>query len=161
VTAFTPKDPDYARRVRDSFSRQAFMETLGARIIHLAPGECDVEAPYAPGLSQQHGYFHGGVIATLADNAAGYAAFSLMPADSSVLTVEFKVNLLAPGRGERLVSRSRVSKPGRTLTVSHSRVFACDGGEERLCAEALVTLMTLHGAVDGPAEAGAQSRAGA
>lgn len=145
---FQPVDPDFERRVRDSFSRHGFMETLGAAISAIAPGACEITVPYREGLSQQHGYFHGGVVGTLADTGGGYAAYSLMPADSSILTVEFKVNLLAPAKGETLISRSRVIRAGRTLTVCRSSVFARRDGAEKLCAEGLITLMAMHGRQD-------------
>lgn len=144
----TPADPDYDRRVRDSFARQPFMAHLGAHIAALAPGECVVEADYAPTLTQQHGYFHGGVMASLADSAAGYAAYSLMPADASVLTVEYKLNLMRPGIGERLSARARVIRPGRTLSVVQADVYAISGGKEALCVTSLQTLMCLHGQSD-------------
>ena len=146
----TPADPDFEQRVRDSFARQGFMSTLRAEITQLGPGICEIQVPYAEGLSQQHGFFHGGIVGTLADNAGGYAAFTLMPADATVLTVEFKVNLLAPAQGERLISRGRVARAGRTLTVCNSSVYALKDGAERLCGEALVTLMALHGKPDTP-----------
>ncbi|MGE3650817.1 MAG: PaaI family thioesterase [Reyranellaceae bacterium] len=143
-----PVDPGYDRRVRDSFARQPFMAHLGARIAALAPGECVVEADYASALTQQHGYFHGGVMASLADSAAGYAAFSLMPADASVLTVEYKLNLMRPGIGERLSARARVIRPGRTLSVVQADVYAIAAGTESLCVTSLQTLMCLHGQPD-------------
>jgi uncharacterized protein (TIGR00369 family) len=144
----SPDDLDYERRVRDSFARQPFMAHLGARIATLTPGECVVEAEHAPALTQQHGYFHGGVMASLADSAAGYAAYSLMPADASVLTVEYKLNLMRPGIGERLSARARVIKPGRTLSVVQADVYAIAGGKETLCVTSLQTLMCLHGQSD-------------
>ena len=150
----TPANPNFEQRVRDSFSRQGFMGTLKAEITQLAPGACEIQVPFAESLSQQHGFFHGGIVGTLADNAGGYAAFTLMPADASVLTVEFKVNLLAPAQGERLISRGRVARAGRTLTVCNASVYVLKDGAERLCAEALVTLMTLPGQPDEPSAPG-------
>lgn len=141
--SFTAADPDYQRRVRESFAAQAFMATIGAGITDLQPGRCEIALEHDPRLTQQHGFIHGGVVATLADNAAGYAAFSLMPAQAQVLTTEFKINLLNPARGERLVARAQVLKAGRTLTVCESSVFALDQGAETLCARALVSLMAL------------------
>jgi uncharacterized protein (TIGR00369 family) len=149
----TPANPQFEARVRDSFARQPFMAHLGAELGAVTPGHCEIQLPYRPSLTQQHGYFHAGAIATLADNAAGYAAFSLMPEDASVLSVEFKLNLMAPGQGDRLVARAEVLKAGRTLTVCESRVFGVLGGQERLCAVALVTLMTMAGKPDAPASA--------
>lgn len=146
--AFQPLDPDFAQRVRESLSRQGFMRTMGATIEALAPGFCEIHVPFDEGLSQQHGFFHGGVVGTLADNAGGYAAYTLMPAEASVLTVEFKVNLLAPAQGEVLISRGEVLRAGRTLTISRSRVYVRRNGTEKQCAEGLITLMTLHGQPD-------------
>jgi len=144
------RDPDYERRVRSSFTRQGFMRFLGAELAHVGPGTCEIVLPYREELSQQHGYFHGGVIATLADNAGGYAGFSVMAASDSVLTVEFKVNILAPGHGERLVARAHVKRAGRTLTVAQIDVLVVDDGREKLCATALQTLMRLADRSDGP-----------
>ncbi|RMF45961.1 MAG: PaaI family thioesterase [Deltaproteobacteria bacterium] len=146
---FEPRDPDFDRKVRDSFARQQFMATLGAELTELAPGHCVISLPYRPELSQQHGYFHGGVIGTLADNSCGYAAYSLMPQGCSVLTVEYKLNLLAPGDGDLLIARGEVVKPGRTLTICRSEVIVVKDGREKLCATALATLMCMAGKSDG------------
>lgn len=148
MTAFVAQDPAYADRVRDSFGRQRFMMTIGAQLTHIAPGYCEITLPFDEAITQQHGFFHGGVTGSIADSAAGYAAFSLMPADSSVLTVEYKLNLVAPGRGEALVARADVVRSGRTLTVAQVSVFARTGDEEILCATALETLMCLPGQDD-------------
>jgi uncharacterized protein (TIGR00369 family) len=144
-------DPDFERRVRESFNRQAFMTLVGAHISELKPGFCEIQVPYKRELSQQHGFFHGGIVGTVADNAGGYAAFTLMPSDASILTVEYKINLVAPGDGERLVAQARVIKAGRTLTLCGSDVFVVKSGVQTLCASALVTLMALHGKSDEPA----------
>lgn len=141
-------DPGYADRVRASFARQAFMDHLGARLTQVEPGRCEVVAAHRQELTQQHGYFHGGVMASLADSAAGYAAYSLMPADSTVLTVEYKLNILCPGQGEQLAARAHVVKPGRTLTVVQADVFAVRDGRETLCLTSLQTLMRLDGQPD-------------
>jgi uncharacterized protein (TIGR00369 family) len=142
---FQPKDPNFAERVRASFARQRMMQTLGVEIARIAPGEIELAMPYGAAFTQQHGFIHAGVIATVLDSACGYAAFSLMPADAAVLTVEFKTNLLAPARGERFLFRAHVVKPGRTLTVSDGRAFAIDsGGEERLVASMNGTLMAVY-----------------
>jgi uncharacterized protein (TIGR00369 family) len=145
-----PPDPDYAARVQASFARQPFMTLLGASITALGPGICEITMPFRHDLTQQHGYLHAGVVATLADNACGYAAFTLMPANSSVLTVEFKLNLMAPAEGEALIARGRVRKAGRTLTVVEAEVFARRDGAETLVAVMLATLMALHGRSDAP-----------
>ena len=150
-TRFESRNPDFERAVRDSFARQAFMNTLGAELLLVEPGRTEIALAYNEALSQQHGYFHGGVIGALADNAGGYAAFSLMPAEMTVLTVEYKLNIVAPGKGERLVARGHVLRPGRTLTVTRSDVFAVDDGKETLCATGLQTLMCLEPAPHRPA----------
>jgi uncharacterized protein (TIGR00369 family) len=145
---FTPLDPHYDARVRASFARQPFMAYLGAHITHLAPGQCDVELVYRKELTQQHGFIHGGALASIADSAAGYAAFSLMPAGSSVLTVEYKLNILRPGEGEAVIARARVVKPGRTLTIVQADVFALRAGREHIVVTSLQTLMRLDGRTD-------------
>jgi uncharacterized protein (TIGR00369 family) len=144
---FQPANPDYEARVRDSFGRQPFMAHIGARITALAPGFCEITVDYRRELTQQHGFVHGGVLASIADSAAGYAAFSLMPADASVLTVEYKLNLLRPGRGEAMIARGRVLKPGRTLSIVQADVFARASGEEQVVSS-LQTLMCLAGRSD-------------
>lgn len=142
---FTAADPGYADRVRDSFSRQGVMEFLGASLSRVEPGYCEIRLPFKPELSQQHGYFHGGVIGTIGDSAGGYAAFTLMPENAGVLTVEYKLNLLAPGDGELLIARGLVIKPGRSLVVSRADVMVVKQGREKLCATLLQTLMTMKG----------------
>lgn len=142
---FTATHPGYAQRVRDSFARQGVMNFLGAALAQVEPGVCEIRLPFKPELSQQHGYFHGGIIGTIADSAGGYAAFSLMPEDAGVLTVEYKLNLLAPGDGELLIARGQVIKPGRSLVVSRADVAVVKHGRETLCATLLQTLMTMRG----------------
>lgn len=148
---FQPADPDYAARVRASFERQGFMRTLGARLTAVEPGRCEIRLPYREELGQQHGFFHAGATAAVADSAGGYAAYTLMGAGDSVLTVEYKINLLAPGRGEMVVARARVVRPGRTLTVCQVEVFAVSDGAESLCAAMQQTVMRLEGRSDVPA----------
>lgn len=143
-------DPEAEARVRGSFARQRFMAFLGAELAELRPGFCEIRLAYRPELGQQHGFFHAGVVGTLADNAGGYAAFSLMPAGCSILTVEYKLNLVAPGDGELLIARSEVVKAGRTLTICRGDVFVVRGGEEKLCAVSQQTLMCLAGKPDTP-----------
>ena len=138
----TPADPAFAARVRASFARQPFMATLGGLLTRVDPGEVEIELPFRDDLTQQHGYLHAGVVAALADTACGYAAFSLMPADAAVLSVEFKLNLLAPARGERFAARARVVRAGRTLTVTAADVFAIDGGTETIVATMLGTMIS-------------------
>ena len=145
---FQPASPEFAARVRDSFARQTIMELIGAELTRVEPGLVEIALPWRADLCQQHGFFHAGVTSTIADSAGGYAAFSLFPADASVLTAEFKINLLAPAAGERLRALGRVVKPGRTLTICDVEVFAEQDGREKLCAKLLQTLMTLHGKPD-------------
>jgi uncharacterized protein (TIGR00369 family) len=145
---FQPKDANFAERVRASFARQRVMQTLGVQITRLAAGEIELAMPYGAAFTQQHGFVHAGIVATVLDSACGYAAFSLMPADAAVLTVEFKTNLLAPAKGERFLFRAHVVKPGRTLTVCEARAFALEddaqtGTQERLVATMNGTLMAL------------------
>jgi uncharacterized protein (TIGR00369 family) len=145
---FTPRDPNYATRVRASFERQQVMAWIGASLTRLAPGQCEITLPHKPELTQQHGYIHGGIIGTIGDTAAGYAAYTLMPHDASVLTVEYKMNIMAPGDGERLIARGEVIRAGRSLVVARADVYAVKAGTETHCASLLQTLMTLHGTAD-------------
>jgi uncharacterized protein (TIGR00369 family) len=147
-----PRDPDFAAKVRDSFSRQGIMGHLGARLERLEPGLVEISLPFRPELSQQHGYFHAGVVATIADSAAGYSAFSLMPPGSSVLSIEFKVNLIAPANGQRLLARGRVIRSGRTITVCQMEAEVESGdGKRTLCMVGQATMMCLAGTADRPA----------
>jgi uncharacterized protein (TIGR00369 family) len=139
---------DYEARVVASFERQTLMRTIGARISALGPGTCALEMPVRPDLCQQHGFVHAGVTTALADTAAGYAAFTLMPGDSSVLTIEFKVNLLAPARGEMLVARAAVQGEGDPVTFVRSEVFAISAGRETSVAAMLATMMCMKGTPD-------------
>lgn len=142
---FEPRCADYADRVHDSFARQGAMQTLGARLGLMAPGAVDIELEWAPGLTQQHGFLHAGMVATALDSACGYAGFTLMGADAAVLTIEFKINLLAPARGERFRMEGRVIKPGRTITVCEGRAFAVEASQEKLVATMGCTLMSVTG----------------
>lgn len=155
---FTPANPGYETRVRDSFGRQPFMVHIGARMTALAPGFCEIAVEHRPELTQQHGFVHGGVLASIADSAAGYAAFSLMPAEATVLTVEYKLNIVRPGDGEAMIARGRVVKPGRTLFVVQADVFARKGGREELVVTSLQTLMRLDGRADDASGAPGRSR---
>lgn len=149
MTGFQARNPDFEARVRDSFARQTFMKTLGAELLSVGPGTVEIALPYREDLCQQHGYFHGGVIGTLADNVGGYAAFTLMAAEDSLLTVEYKMNILSPGAGVRLVAVGTVIRPGRSLTVCEAKVHAVAAdGTRKLCATALCTLMTMAGMAD-------------
>jgi uncharacterized protein (TIGR00369 family) len=143
MTAFEPKDPHFEARVKASFARQQTMHTLGIEITGLGAGEIELKMPLMPAYTQQHGFTHAGIIATALDSACGYAAFSLMPQDAAVLTVEFKTNLIAPAKGEYFLFRARVVKPGRTITVCDSQAFAVESGQEKLVATMTGTLMAL------------------
>ena len=142
---FQAQDPDFRARVLASFARQQVMATLGIEMVHLEPGEVHLSMPPNPAYTQQHGFMHAGIITTALDSACGYAAFSLMPADAAVLTVEFKTNLVAPAKGERFVFRAEVIKPGRTLTFCDARALALEGSKERLIATMTGTLMAVVG----------------
>jgi len=145
---FVAKDPDYAQRVRASFARQGAMTLIGAAMTELAPGYCAIAIQPHPEILQQHGYVHAGIVATLVDSAGGFAGFTLFPSDSSVLTVEFKLNLLAPATGDRLVAEGFVVKPGRTLVITRGEVHAEKGGQRTLVAMMQQTLIVMHGKPD-------------
>jgi uncharacterized protein (TIGR00369 family) len=138
---WTPKDPAYEARIRESFTRQTHMTTLGATIAFVAPGEVHLALPFAPQFCQQNGFLHAGAIASVADSANGYAAYTLAPPDTDVLAVEFKINLLAPAEGEGFLASGRVLRPGRTLTVCQADVFTTGTGERRLIATMLSTVI--------------------
>jgi uncharacterized protein (TIGR00369 family) len=144
MTAFQPQHPDFEEKVRQSFARQTVMKTIGAVMTRVAPGEVEIEMPFNPSLSQQHGFIHAGIITTIVDSACGYAALTLMPADAAVLTVEFKVNLLSPAEGEKMIARGRVTRAGRTITVCLGDVFALTAGREKLVATMLTTMIALR-----------------
>lgn len=141
--AFRPGAPDFAQRVRDSFDRQAFMTTLGVQLMDVAPGRCDLAMPYRADLCQQNGYLHAGVTAALADSAAGYAAYTVMPANSDVLSIEFKHNLLAPAVGDRFLARGQVQRAGRTIVVVQATVVAETGDRRKTVALMQATMMRL------------------
>jgi uncharacterized protein (TIGR00369 family) len=147
-TRFVPPDPEYAARVKSSFDRQGAMRLIGARIADLGPGYCAIELPFRRDLTQQHGYIHAGIVSAIADSAGGYAGFTLFPSDSSVLTVEYKLNLLAPAAGERLIAEAEVLKPGRTLAITRGEVYAETAGKRTLCAVMQQTLMVMAGKPD-------------
>jgi uncharacterized protein (TIGR00369 family) len=147
---FEPADSEFAARVRASFARQQVMAFIGARMTRVEAGLVEIELPFRPELTQQHGFFHAGITSTIADSAGGYAGYTLFPADASVLTVEYKMNLLAPADGERLVATGRVVRPGRNLTVCELAVVAVKGGRETACAHGLQTLMCMRGKADTP-----------
>jgi uncharacterized protein (TIGR00369 family) len=148
TTSFVAQDPAYAERVRADFGRQGAMRLIGAAIDELAPGYCALSLAPRPEVQQQHGYVHAGIVATLVDTAGGFAGFTLFPSGSSVLTVEFKLNLLAPALGERLVAEGFVVKAGRTLSITRGEVHADQGGKRTLVALMQQTLMVMHGKRD-------------
>jgi len=146
--SFVVANPDFADRVRGSFARQAAMQLIGARLTAVEPGRCVIELPVRADLTQQHGFVHGGVVGMIADSAGGYAGFTLMPADASVLTVEYKINMLAPAAGDLLIASGEVLKPGRTLSIVRADVVAVQGDRRTRVATMQQTLMVMHGVAD-------------
>jgi len=132
-------------RVRASFAKQGLMATLGATLVSVSPGQVEIALVPSAAVSQQHGFVHAGAVSAIADSAAGYAALSVMPAEAGALTAEFKINLLAPASGERIIARGRVVKAGRTLTLAQAEVFAQSGNEEKLIALLTATVMAVKG----------------
>ena len=145
-----PVDDDYERRTRASFARQPAMATIGIAIVEVGAGKVVLAMPHRADLTQQHGFQHAGIVATGLDTACGYAAFTLMPAEAGVLTIEFKVNLLAPARGPQLTFEGTVTKAGRTISVVDGRAWesAGDGKERKLVATMTATVMTITGRAD-------------
>jgi uncharacterized protein (TIGR00369 family) len=143
MALFDAEDQNFEARVRASFAQQSLHRTIGATVTKVAPGEVEIEIPFREDLGQQHGFMHGGIVAAIVDTACGYAALSLLPPDVEVLTVEFKINFVAPAKGERLIARGRVTKPGRTLTVCRGDVVATTGAQEKLVATMLATIMVV------------------
>jgi uncharacterized protein (TIGR00369 family) len=141
---FEPRDPHWADKVRQSFERQTVMNLLGAELADVRPGWCEIRLPFRADLCQQHGFFHAGITSTVVDSAAGYAGFSLMPAGASVLSVEFKVNLLAPADGELLIAVGEVIKPGKNLVICRGDAYVVKGMKTTHCAMMQQTLMTMH-----------------
>jgi len=141
---FTPADAGFEARVRASFARQSIMTTLGATLTQIEPGMVEIALPFADHILQQHGFVHAGVVATIADSAAGYAGLTLMPPGAGVLTAEFKINLLAPAQGDRLIAQGRVIKAGRSLTIAEADVFAEDGPTRKHAARLTATLMSMR-----------------
>lgn len=138
-------DPHFAERVAASFARQQAMALIRAEMPVIEHGHTEIHLPHWDGVEQQHGYVHGGVVGMIADSAAGYAAMTVVPASASVLTVEYKMNLMAPADGDRLIARGRVVRPGRTLVVTQAEVFAVKDGKETQCALMQQTIMVMHG----------------
>lgn len=143
MTAFEPKNPDYHSAATAMFAAQPAMRTLGIAIVHLAPGKVELEMPHSSAFTQQNGFVHAGIITAGLDNACGVAAFTLMPREADILTVEFKTTLLAPARGARFIFKAEVVKPGRTLTFCEARAFAEHEGKASLIATMTGTLMAM------------------
>jgi uncharacterized protein (TIGR00369 family) len=142
---YVVRDPGFEARVRASFARQRLMHTLGVRLVRVAAGECELEMPFDPAFAQQHGFLHAGTLTSVVDSACGYAALSLMAPGAAVMSVEFKVNLLAPAAGELLIARARVLRSGRNLTIVTGDGFMRGGDTERHVFTMLGTMMAVEG----------------
>lgn len=151
IPTLVPADPGFEERVRESFSRLALMTTIGARLVKVTPGEVDIDMPVRDDLTQQHGYVAAAIVTAIVDTACGYAAMSLMPVGAGVVTVEYKVNFISPARGERLLARGRVVKPGRTLTVCAGEVYELSDAASKAVATMLGTMVALQDAPEMPA----------
>jgi len=147
--AYKPPFAGFAERVRASFARQGAMALIGASLVDVQPGYCAIALTPRADIAQQHGYVHAGIIAAIVDSAGGYAGYTLFPEDSSVLTVEYKLNLLAPAQGERVIAEGFVVKPGRTLAITRGEVHAEHEGKRTLVALMQQTLIVMHGKRDG------------
>jgi len=141
---FKPANENFETRVRESFSRQEVMKTVNASILDVQAGEVELKLPFQVNLTQQHGFIHAGIVSTVLDSACGYAAFSLMPKDAEVLTIEFKINLLSPAKGACFRAIGSVKKPGRNITVTEGELFACQDGKEKLVATMVGTIMSVY-----------------
>ena len=139
----TPPDPEFAARVRASFDKQKLMATIGARLESVEAGAVSIRLPYRDDLTQQNGFMHAGAIASVADSACGYAALSLMPVGADVLSIEFKINMLSPAKGESIVARGEVIRAGKRVMVCRADVFALNGQEEKLVAAMQATMMAI------------------
>lgn len=148
MTQFQAPDPDFESRVRSSFDRQQVMHTIGASLTLVEAGVVEIELPYNVSLTQQHGFIHAGIVASLLDSACGYAAFSLMPADAAVLSIEFKVNLLSPAKGELIKARAEVKRAGHNVTVCTADAYAVEANRSKVVATMLATMMCLRGRAD-------------
>jgi uncharacterized protein (TIGR00369 family) len=156
MSAFKPRNPHWEARVRESFARQSFMTLIGGEIASLSPGACAVSLKARPDLCQQRGFLHGGVTTALADTAAGFSAYWLMPEGSAPLTVELKINLMSPAIGDRFVAKGRVLRSGRTLTIVEVDVDAETGAQSKLIARMLATMICLENTSDAPQDARGQ-----
>lgn len=152
TAGYQSKDPDFRRKVTESFNRQDVMRTINSTIEEILPGHVVIGFPYHRSLTQQHDFIHAGIVSTVLDSACGYAAFTLMPAGAGVLTIEFKINLLSPAVGQHFRAVGKVKKPGRTITVSVGEMYAITDDSEKLIATMVATLMTINdqqGAITG------------
>lgn len=145
VAVNQPANPDFEKTVRQSFARQQAMDLIRATLTKVEHGHAEISMPHWDGIEQQHGFVHGGVVGMVADSAAGYAGMTVVPADASVLSVEYKLNFLAPARGSQLVARGQVVRPGRTLIVTKAEVYSIENETEVLCALMQQTIMVMHG----------------
>ena len=143
VSHAAPLDDDVAAKIRASFDKQGVMTHWGAQLTHLADGHCEISLPFSDKVNQQHGFFHGGVIGAIADSAGGYAGYTRLAPDQELVTAEYKLNILAPGKGDTLVARGQVVKAGRTLIVTTAELFVVDNGKWTLCALMQQTLFAL------------------
>ena len=150
MSQFEPQNPDFAAVVRASFAKQGLMQALGIALVEVAPGRTTLEAVADGRLTQQRGFFHGALIGAMLDCAGGYAAYSLMPPGSDVLTAEYKINFVAAAKGERLIARGRVIRPGSRLTIASAEGFCRRDGAEHLCAVLLQTLIQVPLAAEAP-----------
>jgi uncharacterized protein (TIGR00369 family) len=148
MTGVEPQDANYEAKVHASFARQGLMTNIGARLMKVLPGEVEIEVAWREDITQQQGFVHGAVIAAIVDTACGYASYTLMPADVDVLTVEFKINFMAPAAGEKMIARGRVTRAGRTLTVCAGDAFAVHNGKEKLVATMQATMMSVKQNLD-------------
>lgn len=144
IPGFEPRDPDFVRRITDEFNRQGAMATLGLSLESVEPGRVLIHLPMSPAVTQQNGYVHAGVSATALDSACGFAGISLIPPEAFLLTIEFKLNLFSPARGDLFIAEGRVLKPGRSVTVTEGRLYTPERGHDRPVATMTATLMTLY-----------------
>ncbi len=142
---FEPKNPDFKTTVEDSFKKQQVMQTINASLLNIEPGKVEIELQFSEQITQQHGFIHAGIVSTVIDSACGYAALSLMPAGYGVLSIEFKVNLLAPARGEKFRAVGLVKKAGKTITVTEGELIAYDNNKESVVATMVATMMNISG----------------
>jgi uncharacterized protein (TIGR00369 family) len=145
MTNFIPKDPNFEKRIRGRFSNQGLLKAFGVELQQIAPGEAELAMPFDEKLTQQDGFLHAGAITTLVDSACGYAAYTLMPAGSRVLSVEFKINLLSPADGDHFLALGRVIKPGRMITVCEGKFYSFKKGDEKLSALMQATMICIQG----------------